>query len=139
MEVFTNLQEMGFNKDKLSTHFVPVYTVGDTADYKALVLADRPEGSHDDEAVQAYYASKQYILDLRNVEDEDLDALICTTSTIIGNGRLSGSAIEDYDGIAVGTATVLRNLLKGDDTFKGIDEATVTGGCIVKVPYATVG
>ena len=139
MEIFTQLQAMGFNKDKLATHFVPVYTTGDTADYKALVLADRPEGAHNDEAVQNYYESKQYILDLRNVEEKNLPDLICTTANIIGDGRLSGSAIEDYDGIAVATATILRNLLKGADTFKDIEAETVTGNCIVKIPYTTIG
>jgi len=137
--ILVALQAKGYNKDRLTTHFVPVYTVGDTADYKALVLADRPAGAQEDDAVQEYYKSMQYILDLRNVEDEDLDALICTTSTIIGNGRLSGTAIEDYDGIAVAAATVLRNLLKGTDTFKDISAETVSGSWAVKVPYTTVG
>lgn len=112
-QLLSALQAKGYNKDRLKTHLTPIFTVGDTVDYKALVLAGRPAGEHTDDNVQEYFKSMQYVLDLRTVDEEKLEALICTTSNIIGNGRIAGTVLEDYDGIAVQVATVLRNLLKG--------------------------
>lgn len=136
--VLVALQGKGYNKDRLSTHCIPVFTVGNTADYKALVLADRPEGAHDADNVQEYFKSKQYLVDLRTVEEKDLDAMIYTTTDIISDGRLAGTAVEDYDSIAVAVAAVLRNLLKGNETFKDIAADQVVGTWAVKIPYTTV-
>lgn len=113
-DVLVALQARGYNKDRLTTHCIPVYTVGSTADYKTLVLAGRPQGGHKDDSVQEYYKSMQYIVDLRNVEEEDLDIMLYTTSDVIGDGRLAGAVIEDYDAISVSSAELLGKLLKGE-------------------------
>ncbi len=107
------LQAKGYNKDRLKTHCIPMFTVGDTADYKALVLAGRPEGAHKDDNVQSYFMSMQHILDLRTVEESDLASLLYTTGNVIGDGRIAGSAIVDYDNIAVSAADALATLLTG--------------------------
>ena len=132
-ELLTALQAKGYNKDRLKTHFTPIFTVGDTADYKALVLASRPAGEHTDDTVQEYFKSMQYLVDLRTVEEADLETLICTTSNIIGDGRISGTVIVDYDNIAVSVAATLRAMLKSGLTFDGasgtsIDYTVISAG-----------
>ena len=134
--VLVALQAKGFNKDRLTTHFINLYTVGNTADYKALVLKGRPAGEHKDDNVQEYFKSMQYIVDLRNVEEDDLDAMIYTTTDIIGNGRISGTTVKDYDSIAIAVSTVLRNLLKGNEAFEGIN-LNYIDGIVVEIPYTT--
>ena len=113
-DVLVALQEKGYNKDRLTTHCIPVYTVGNTADYKSLVLAGRPQGGHKDNNVQEYFKSMQHIVDLRNVEEEDLDVMLYTTGDVIGDGRLAGAVVEDYDAISVSAAALLAKLLKGE-------------------------
>ena len=113
-EVLVALQSKGYNKDRLTTHCIPVYTVGNTADYKALVLAGRPDGGHKDDNVQEYYKSMQHIVDLRSIEEEDLDAMLYTTGDIIGDGRIAGAAVEDYDAISVEVARLLGLMLQSN-------------------------
>ncbi len=129
-ELLVALQAKGYNKDRLKTHLTPIYTVGDTADYKALVLSGRPAGGHTDDNVQEYFKSMQYLLDLRTVEESKLDALICTTSNIIGNGRIAGTALEDYDAIAMNVATLLSNIFNGSFEIEGPSS--------MSVPYTVV-
>ena len=50
---------------------------------------------------------------------------------------MTGSAVENYDGIAVAVATVLRNMLKGNETFKDISDK-VTGTWSVGISYTPV-
>ena len=73
-----------------------------------------------------------------NMSEEEKSALIYTVTDIIGAGQITGTATEDYDGIAVAVATVLRNLMKGNDTVKDISTDIVNGIWAVKVPYTTV-
>lgn len=125
-EVLVALQAKGYNKDRLTTHCIPVYTVGNTADYKALVLADRPDGAHEDEHVQEYYKSMQYIVDLRNVEEDALDVMLYSTGDIIGDGRLTGAVVEDYDAISVAAAELLRSMLKNEPVASQITKIAYT-------------
>ena len=125
-DVLVALQSLGYNKDRLTTHCIPVYTAGNTADYKALVLSDRPEGDHKDDAVQEYYKSMQYIVDLRGVEPEDLDSMIYNTSDIIGKGRLTGTVVEDYDTISVAAAELLSAMLKGETLESQVSKVSYT-------------
>ena len=127
-EILVALQAKGYNKDRLNTHYIPLFTVGDEADYKSFVLAGRPAGEHDDDNVQEYFKSMQYIVDLRTVEEEDLDSMLYTTSNIISDGRITGTALEDYDSIAVSAAAALASLLNG----KAVENQ------IIKVDYTTV-
>ena len=113
LEVLTALQERGYNSTKLTTHNIPMFTVGTEADAKDFTNTS-------------------------NMSEEEKSALIYTVTDIIGAGQITGTATEDYDGIAVAVATVLRNLLKGNDTFKDISTDIVNGIWAVKVPYTTV-
>lgn len=125
-DVLVALQTLGYNRDRLTTHCIPVYTAGNTADYKALVLADRPEGDHKDDAVQEYFKSMQYIVDLRGVDPEDLDSMIYTTGDIIGNGRLAGAVVEDYDATSVAVAGLLRAMLQGEALDSQVSKVSYT-------------
>lgn len=88
LEVLKALQEKGFNTDKLTTHFVPVFTVG--AETSAVEFANTD-----------------------NMTEEELAAFIYNAKNIIGAGQLTGAALEDYDAIAGEVAASLRSLLKG--------------------------
>lgn len=121
MEALVELQALGFNKDKLATHCVTIYTVGSDADYKAKVLAGKPEGALDSELVQKYFAEQKALADLTTVEvDKDLekmqsqmDVLVYNTRNVIDAGRITGSAVEDYDAVAAAVAKAVVSLLKG--------------------------
>lgn len=139
-EVLRELQKSDYNTDKLTTHFIPIITVGESVDYKEIVLAGRPENK--DEYAE-YYENNKFLVDLTAVEEEDLDAMIYTTINVIDAGRIAGTATEDRDAIAIAVASVVRNLVKGDDTFKGVASevkegeapSVVVDGRYVKVRY----
>jgi len=139
-EVLRELQKSDYNTNKLTTHFIPIITVGENVDYKEIVLAGRPENK--DEYAE-YYENNKFLVDLTAVEEEDLDAMIYTTINVIDAGRIAGTATEDRDAIAIAVASVVRNLVKGDDTFKGVASevkegeapSVVVDGRYVKVRY----
>ena len=162
--IILHLQSKGYNTDKLTTHFVPIFTVDNTVDYKAYVLASRPEipadlviNENDDkktvkaknkeikklEELKSYYEANKYLVDLTAVNESDLDEMIYTTLGVIDSGRISGTVIKDNDGISLAVAGIVKNLIKGNDVFKGIESevkdgeipATTVNGATVKVRY----
>lgn len=155
--VLVSLQEKEYNTDKLVTHFIPIFTVGDSVDYKDLVLSDRPEiPEHlvikDDDSnkeiknknkeikklenLQAHYYNFRYLLDLRDVNESDLDEMVYTTANVIDSGRLAGTVLVDNDALAGAVAKVLKNFIKGNDTFKKVaNDGIIVEGSVVKVRY----
>lgn len=131
MDILVELQNKGFNRDKLTTHLIPVYTIGYEADYKEYVLSGKPEGAHDSENVKSYYEKMQYLTDLSTVEEEDLEDMIYNTFNVIDTGRILGTAIEDFDAISSAVATVTANYIKGEDALKGLE----SDGKNILVPY----
>lgn len=111
MTVLTELQAKGYNKDRLKTHFVSLYTVGSHADAKSLLNKD-------------------------DYKEEEWEALIYTTLEVIEAGQISGAAMEDYDTIATSAAKCLKNLLKGKAVTNGIEAELVVKTRIVDVPYS---
>lgn len=154
-ELLVALQNNGFNKDKLTTHLIPMFTVGGNLDYKSIIVSGRPEISDDlkideendsnkvikdkekkiKEICKEYYEKNMYIVDLTIVEEVDLDDMIYTTVNVIDSGRIAGTVMEDNDAIAVSVATVARNFIKGNDTFKDI-ETTLVKESEVLIPYS---
>lgn len=118
LQVLIALQAGGFNTDKLTTHCIPVFTVGFDVDYKAFVLAGKPE---DEDAAKDYLENSKYLCDLTIVEEEDVEAMIWNTKNVIGSGRLAGTVIDDQDTIAVAIATIVRNYIKGNDVFENLN------------------
>ena len=128
------LQKLGLNADKLTTHFIPVMTVGADADYKAYVMENIPT----DAAARAeYLESFKLLVDMTGIEkkqwtkweakeENEIDNMVYNTLNQISAGKISGSAVEDYDAIAIATAELVASLLKGEPI-----EAN-----IVKLPYA---
>lgn len=111
LTVLTELQAKGYNKDRLKTHFVSLYTVGSHQDSKTLLN-------------EADYKA-----------DEWKD-LIYTTLEVVDAGLYSGNAMEDYDTIATAAAKCVKNLLKGKEVTKGVEEALVVKERTVAVPYS---
>ena len=156
-DALLKLQGDGYNTDKLSTHFVPIVTVGNTVDYKEYVLARRGvippdliknEGDSSfttsdknakiKEHFKKYYEYNKFICDLTAVDEyDDMAEMIYTTINVIGDGRIVGTALADNDAISIAVAEITRNFIKGNDTFKNIDSAIVSGS-IVKVRYTSV-
>lgn len=110
-EVLKALQDKGFNSNKLKTHCIPVYTIGNEVDAKSFENPD-------------------------NYEPEEWEALIYTTTDLIGGGYIAGAAVTDYDSTAIALAKVLANMIKGADAFDGIDEENIDGN-FVNIPYTT--
>lgn len=130
-EVLVALQAGGFNTDKLKTHLIPVFTVGFEEDYKNYVLSGAPEK---EEEKAEYLENNKYLCDLTAVEDADIDVMIWNTKNVIASGRLAGTVIEDQDAIAAAISAAVRNFIKGDEAFKGLDEEPVDGDRYL-IPY----
>ena len=71
--------------------------------------------------------------------------MIYTTINVIGDGRIAGTALEDNDAISIAVATITRNLIKGNDTFKDVAKqekdkpaTVIVEGSIAKVRFTTV-
>lgn len=92
----------GFNSTKLTTHCIPVFAVGTHTDARSFT-------------------------DTSTMTEAEKAELIYTISDLIGGGRATGTAVEDYDAIAKNVAEITRSLLKG--------EAVAETG--VAVPYST--
>ncbi|MBE5816804.1 MAG: hypothetical protein E7315_03675 [Clostridiales bacterium] len=167
-DVLLELQKADYNTDKLITHFVPVVTVGETVDYKAFVVDGRPEipsdliiNADDDsktvknknkqikrlKELMAYYEANKYLVDLTAVNESDLNEMIYTTVNVVEAGRLAGTVMEDRDSISIAVASIVRNLVKGDDAVSGVASkvkdgeipSVVVEGAFVKVRYIAYG
>ena len=134
LELLVDLQKLGLNADKLSTHYVPVFTVGADADYKAFVMQDLPA---DAEARKAHLEAMIQLVDMTGIsaeewekrakgEKNEVDDMIYNTLNQVAAGKLSGNAMEDYDAIAIAAAEAVASLIKGETV-----EETV-----VKLPFA---
>ena len=88
MVVLGKLQSIGYNKDRLKTHCIPLFTVGADADASAFT-------------------------DTSTMKEEDLAALIYNAMNVVDAGQMAGTAMEDYDGIAVAAAEILAGFMKG--------------------------
>ena len=154
-DILKALQTKDYNTDKLTTHCIPIFTVGEDTDYKSLLLAGRPaipadlvikEGDSKKEIdrknkeikkieeLKSYYEANKFFVDLTAVNESDLGEMVYTTVNVIGAGRLAGTATEDIDSIATTAARIARNFIKGSDTFAGVDSEIVKGST-VGVPY----
>ena len=166
--ILRELQALDYNTDKLKTQFVPIITVGESVDYKSLVLADRPEIPADlvikaddsDKVIEQknkdikklenlmkYYEENKHLVDLTVVDESDLNEMIYTTINVIDSGRIAGTAIEDKDAIASAVATVVKNFIKGNDVFanvaskvkEGEEPSVIVDGKFVQVRHAAYG
>ena len=60
--------------------------------------------------------------------------MIWNTKNVIASGRLAGTVIEDQDAIAAAISAAVRNFIKGDEAFKGLDGELVDGDRYL-IPY----
>lgn len=150
-DMLIELQQAGYNADRLKTHYIPVFTAGNAVDYKAYVMETMPvppfslDTQNKDEQkkldewwsseeVEAWKATTANLCNLAIVEWTDLNEYLYSTVDVIGAGRMAGTAMEDKDAIATSAAAAMRNLLKGKTAADGIENAD---GCNIKVPYTT--
>ena len=140
-DVLNAIQKKDYNTNKLTTNFVPIFTVGEAMDYKEHVLAGRPEIPEDlvikdgdsnkvikekNKAIKKigelnkYYADNAFLVDLTTVDESELDEMIYTTINVIDSGRISGTVINDNDTIAVSVATIVKNFVKGKGMLDGV-------------------
>ncbi len=135
LNILSALQAMDLNTDKLATCFVPVFTIGSEADYKAHVMESMPA---DAEARTEYLEGLRLFADMtvldkkewqawENGEENEVDEMIFNTINQIGTGRISGTVIADNDAMAEAAAKLAASLLKGE----------AVGENVVKVSYTT--
>lgn len=110
LDILLKLQAADLNTDKLKTQYVGLFTVGNKVDFKAYVLDGAPEG----DARKAHLENNKFLCDLTTVEADDLDKMIFTTINVVDSGRITGTVMEDYDGIAGAAAAACAALLKGE-------------------------
>lgn len=122
--ILVTLQDQDYNTDKLTTHYVAIFTVGNEADYKAYVLEGAPQ---EEAARKAHFEANKYLVDLSAVDEEDMKEMIYTTTNVIGDGRIAGTAMEDYDAIAVAAAEACAALATGKPV----------GTTVVDIAYTT--
>lgn len=89
LAVLEALQSIGYNKDRLKTHCIPVYTVGANADASAFA-------------------------DTSGMTAEELEVLIYNAMNLVDASQMAGTAMEDYDAIAIAAAEILRSFIKGE-------------------------
>lgn len=126
-QLLVALQAKDYNTDKLVTQSVVIFTVGNEADYKALVLDGAPQ---EEAARKAHFEENKYLVDLSLVAQEDLEEMIYTTTNVIGDGRIAGTAMEDYDAIAVAAAEACAALATDkpvENTVVAVAYTTYTG------------
>ena len=110
-ELLAALWKYELNYRKLTTHFLPLYTVGISA------------------------AAGDLLPD--NVKDEERDAF--SVMNTVDKGYVSAAALADDDALALTCAAMLRNLIReADSAVAGIDEALVDGRK-VRIPYTVYG
>ena len=135
--VLQALQELDMNASKLATNFIPVFTVGADADYKAYVMASLPAGA---EARKAYLNDIALLVDMTALsEDEwkkwekgeksEVDSMVFNTLRQIDTGRITGTVTEDQDALAAAAAKLVATLLKG----RSVSEP------VTLIPYTTYG
>ncbi len=135
-EVLKKLQEKDYNTDKLTTHFVPVITVGDSVDYKAYVVKQGKDN----------YEANKYLVNLTTVKEDELEEMIYTTRNVVGTGRLAGTVVADGDAISGAVAQIIRNLIKEADMMDGVASqvndgevaSVLVNGKSVKVRYISL-
>ena len=98
-----------FNNTKLTTHFLPLYTIGISAPAGDLI----PDKKEEERA--AY-----------------------SVMNAIDNGFVSAAALENDDEIALSLASLIANIVKGDEIFDDIEDDYIDGRCI-SVPYTVYG
>jgi hypothetical protein len=89
LEVLEKLQSIGYNSDRLKTHCIPLFTVGANADASAFT-------------------------DTSQMTQEELAVLIYNAMNLVDAGRVAGTAMENYDGLAVAAASILGSFMKGE-------------------------
>jgi len=109
LEVLSALQVKEFNNTKLTTHYIPLYTVGNETDARAFANTS-------------------------NMSEEEKAELVYTVTDLIGSGKIAGATIEDLDAVAAAVAAITRNLIKGADAFEGLE----TKDKQVLISYTTV-
>ena len=101
------LRKYELNHEKLVTHFIPLYTVGNAANAGAL-------------------------LDSKN--EEELAAY--SVMNAIDDGFLSAAALEDDDAIALAAAAIVRNLILGNEILADVEGASDVTVLIPYTVYA---
>ena len=109
-DVLLAMREFELNHKKLVTHFIPLYTVGNTKNMGSL-LGEK---------------AKQ--------EEKDAYSVL----NVIDNGYLSGAVVQDDNGIATAVAEMVRAIIKGEDVLGGVEESYVKDGAVL-VPYTVYG
>ena len=88
------------------------------------------------EELQNYYYENRFIVDLRDVNESELDEMIYTTRNVVDSGRIAGTVIADIDSMSLAVAAIVRNFIKGNDIFKGVASKPVSvSGSVVNVRY----
>lgn len=165
-DVLLALQAKDYNTNKLKTQAIPLFALGEDMDYKAYVVAGRPEidanlliqdGDSEKvikqkdkdikkiEKLQEYYEKNAYLVDLTIVNESELAEMIYTTINVIDAGRIAGTVISDNDTIAVSVAKIAKNLIKGNEMFanvvpkakKDMPASVVIEGSVANVRFAS--
>lgn len=89
LNVLAKLQSIGYNSNRLKTHCIPLFTVGADADASAFT-------------------------DTSQLKPEELAVLIYNAMNLVDAGQVTGTAMEDYDSIAVSAAQFLSAFMKGE-------------------------
>lgn len=88
LTVLEALQSKDYNTTRLTTHCIPVFTVGADADATAFT-------------------------ETGSMTEEELAVFIYNAMSLIDAGQLAGTAMEDYDALAEQAAAIMAQLLKG--------------------------
>ncbi len=109
-ELLLALREYELNYNKLKTHFIPLYTIGVSANAGNLIESNKKE-----------------------------EKAAFSVMNAIDKGWLSAAALEDDDTLALSACKILANLIKDKDALSNLDEKAIVNGNTISVPYTIYG
>ena len=133
VELLLALREKDFNYKKLVTNFIPFYTVGIEANARDLLINERlgdkiKEENLDAEGIQA---------EIDKIKNFDKELAAYSVMNAIDSGYISAAGLVDDDAVALATAAIVRNFIKGNEMMKGVEESYISEDAkdVVLVPY----
>ncbi len=133
VELLLALREKDFNYKKLVTNFIPFYTVGIEANARDLLINERLGDKIKEENLDAEGIQKE----IDSIKNFDKELAAYSVMNAIDSGYISAAGLVDDDAVALATAAIVRNFIKGNEIMKGVEESYISEDAkdVVLVPY----
>ena len=133
VELLLALREKEFNYKKLVTNFIPFYTVGIEANARDLLIDERLGDKIKEENLNAERIQEE----IKKIKNFDKELAAYSVMNAIDSGYISAAGLVNDDEVALSTAAIVRNFIKGNEIMKGVEESYISTEIngVVFVPY----